>query len=129
LAEALRANARGLYCAEAAVRLLICHMGWLLRGDFVDEFIKTETSISDGTPMAFVDWSAAVVALEAGRLPCSSGEAQILRIAASLAEGVPVDLRDAVSGLDRASILLVTQVVLHAAGHRHAGVTVAGASR
>jgi hypothetical protein len=129
LAEALRANARGLYCTEAAVRLLIGHLSWLLRGDFVDEFIETGQSVTDGTPMAFVDWSAAVVALGAGRLPCSGGEAQILRIAASIAEGVPVDLRDAVSGLDKASIVLVAQVVLHAAGHRDAGVAVAAASR
>jgi hypothetical protein len=101
----------------------------LLRGDFVGEFIESGESFIDGTPMAFVDWPAAVVALGAGRLPCSGGEGQILRIAASIAEGVPVDLQNAVSGLDEASIVLVAQVVLHAAGYRDAGVTVAAASR
>jgi hypothetical protein len=35
-----------------------------------------------------------VAALESGRLPCSDGTAQILRIAASIADGIPVDLRD-----------------------------------
>jgi hypothetical protein len=42
-----------------------------------------------------IDWPAAVAALDTGGLPCSSGERQILRLAASLAEGIPVDLRDA----------------------------------
>jgi hypothetical protein len=51
-------------------------------------------------------------------LPCSGGEGLILRIAASIAEGVPVDLREAVTGLDEGNIALVAGAVLHAAGHR-----------
>lgn len=126
VAAGLRANARGLYCAEAAVRLLIGHVGWLLRGDFVGEFIETGEGITDGTAMAFVDWSAVVAALGAGRLPCSDSEAQILRIAASIADGVALDLRDAVSGLDEANIVLVAQAILHAAGHPGSGVALVG---
>jgi hypothetical protein len=114
----LRASARGLYCAEAAVRLLIGHLSWLLRGDFVVAFVKAGDGFTNGTPMAWVDWPGAVAALEAGRLPYSPGEGQVLRIAASLAEGVPVDLREAVSGLDAANIVLVAQAIVHAAGHR-----------
>jgi hypothetical protein len=57
-----------------------------------------------------------VAALESGRLPCSDSAAQILRIAASIADGIPVDLRDAVSGLDVTNIVLVAQAVLHAGG-------------
>lgn len=68
--------------------------------------------------MAWVDWEAAVVALEAGGLACSSSEAGLLRVAASIAEGVPVDLRDAVGGLDRRNIVLVAMAVTHAGGHR-----------
>lgn len=118
------AGERGLYRAEAAVRLLVGHQRWLRRGDFVGEFVETGESIADGTAMAFVDWPAAVAALEAGRLPCSPSEGQVLRIAASMADGVPVDLRDGLSGLDAANIVVVAQAVLHAAGHREANVTV-----
>jgi hypothetical protein len=116
-----------LYCAEAAVRLLIGHLCWLLRGDFVGQFVEVGQSF--GTAMAVVDWSAAVAALEAGRLPCSPSEGQVLRIAASIADGVPVDLRDGVSGLDTANIVLVAEAVLHAAGHREADVAVVEADR
>jgi hypothetical protein len=125
----LRANARGLYCAEAAVRLLIGHLTWLLRGDFVGQFVEGGESIVDGTAMALVDWSGAVTALEAGRLPCSGSEAQVLRIAASISEGVPVDLGEALSGLDAANGVLVAQAVLHAAGYRGCDIAVAGAGR
>jgi hypothetical protein len=76
--------------------------------------------------MAWIDWLAAVAALEAGRLPCSPSEGQVLRVAASLAEGVPVDVREAVSGLDTTNIVLVAQAILHAAGHRGCAVTLAG---
>jgi hypothetical protein len=127
LTEALRAYARGLYCAEAAVRLLIGHLVWLLRADFVGWFIEISQGFVDGTPMALVDWSEAVAALEAGRLPCSASEGQILRIAASLAEGLPLDVRKAVSGLDAANIVLVVEAILHAAGHRECDVALAGA--
>ena len=48
--------------------------------------------------MAAVDFEAAAAALEAGVLPCSAGEGQVLRLAASIADGVPVDLREAVTG-------------------------------
>jgi hypothetical protein len=68
--------------------------------------------------MAAIDWPAAVTALNTGHLPCSGGEQRILRIAASLAHGIPVDLRDALSGLDRRNIQRVTTAVLHASGQR-----------
>jgi hypothetical protein len=129
LEEALHANARGVHCAEAAVRLLISHAGWLLRDVFVTEFVETGESIVDCTPMAFIDWPAAVAALEAGRLPCSDSAAQILRIAASIAGGLPVSLRDAVSGLDATNIVLVAQAVLHAGGHRETVIAVREAGR
>lgn len=125
MAEALRADARGLYCAEAAVRLLIGHLVWLFRADFVGCFIEIGQSFVDGTPMALVDWAEALAALEAGHLPCSASEGQILRIAASLAEGIPLDMREAVCGLDRANIVLVVEAILHAAGHRECDVALA----
>ena len=75
--------------------------------------------------MAWMDWLGAVSALEAGGLPCSHSEAQVLKVAASIAEGVPVDLREVVGGLDGANTVLVATAVLHAAGHRHAAGSLA----
>jgi hypothetical protein len=48
---------------------------------------------SDGIPQAWIDWEAVMSALDTGQLPSSGGEKRILRIAASLAAGHPVDLR------------------------------------
>jgi ABC-type cobalamin/Fe3+-siderophores transport system ATPase subunit len=50
--------------------------------------------------MAAIDWDAAVAVLANGDLPCSGGERRILQLAASLAAGTPVSLRDTVTGLD-----------------------------
>lgn len=50
--------------------------------------------------MAAIDWGAAVTALNSGDLPCSGGERRILQLAASLAAGTPVSLRNTVTGLD-----------------------------
>ena len=68
--------------------------------------------------MAAVDFEAAAAALVAGVLPCSSGERRVLRLAASIGAGVPVDLREALTGLDEANSGLVAAAVLHAAGRR-----------
>ena len=68
--------------------------------------------------MAAVDFEAAAGALAAGALACSSGEGHMLRLAASIAAGMPVDLREALTGLDEANSGLVAAAVLHAAGHR-----------
>lgn len=76
--------------------------------------------------MGFVDWQAVVTALDAGRLPCSGSEGQVLRIAASLAEGIPVDLGAAVTGLDQTNLGLVAAAVLAAGGHGGAGIAVVG---
>lgn len=120
----MRADARGVYAAEAAVELLIAHEWWLHRDDFVDAFVATDPTGSD-TPAAWIDWSGAVAALDGGRLPCSSGEAQVLRVAASLAAGVPVDLRNALCGLDGDTVVAVAGAVAHAGGYRTATVTLA----
>lgn len=110
-----------MYCAEAAVELLIGHGRWLDRSDFTDGFVETGLGLS-GTAMARVDWQAAVAALEAGRLPCSHSEGQLLRVAVSIAGGVPVDLGDALGGLDETNLVLVAAAVLHTGGRRDAAV-------
>ncbi len=114
----MRAWAKGLLCLEAAVELLIGHRWWLYRGDFLDVAVEPGREMSGGQAMAAVDFEAAVAALEAGALSCSSGEGRVLRLAASIAAGVPVDLRDVVTGLDEANSGLAAAAMLHAAGHR-----------
>lgn len=116
LAGQLRAWARGIYPDEAAVELFIGHATFLHRADFTSRFIATTTS-SDGTGLATIDWPAAITALGAS-LPCSGGEQRMLRLAASLAGGIPVNLRDALTGIDDHNINLVITAVLHASGHR-----------
>jgi hypothetical protein len=117
LTAALRAHAQGLYCLEAAVELLISHGSWLRRDDFL-RFVHTAPALIDATPMAPIDWPEVVTALDRGQLPCSGGEARLLRLGASLAEGIPVDLRDTLTGLDGSNAELVSRAVKHATGQR-----------
>jgi hypothetical protein len=120
LVVALRAHAVGLLCVVAAVELLIGHAMWLRRNDFVDEFVQAVDESAAGTARgmswAWVDWAAALAALDAGGLPCSGGEAAVLRVAVSLAEGIPVDLGEVVSCLDARNLELVAQAVRRAGG-------------
>jgi len=51
-----------------------------------------------------------------GRLTCSDSEGYLLRIAASIAEGVAVNLNECLSTLDGDNIGLVVDAVLHANG-------------
>ena len=119
LTEALRACANGIYPLEAGTELLIASGAFLHRHDFTSRFIEHGTSISDGTtPMAAIDWDAAITALNAGDLPCSGGERRILQLSASLAAGIPVDLSDAVTGLDDRNTALLLTAIRHATGKR-----------
>ncbi len=72
LMTALRACAAGFYPHVAGTGLLIAHGTFLHRSDFTSRYIQHGTSISDGiTQMAAIDWDAAILALNAGELPCS----------------------------------------------------------
>ncbi len=59
----------------------------------------------------------------AGELPCSSGERRILAAAASIAAGIPVDLRDTATGFDARNIQRLLTAISHASGARigHSG--------
>ena len=118
LAAALRAHARGLHTSEAAIELLIGNASWLHRSDFVHPFVHSATGLIDGTPMASIDWATAITALNNAHLQCSGGEGRILRLAASLANAIPVDLQDALTGLDNHNTALTLAAVKHATGHR-----------
>ena len=113
LATALRACSAGLYPLEAGVGLLIANGTFLHRDDFTSRFV-----IHGTTGTAAVDWDAATAALTAGELPCSGGEQRIFRLAASLAGGIPVDLSNAVTGLDQHNIQRLVTAIRHASGQR-----------
>jgi hypothetical protein len=110
-----------LYCLQAAVELLIGHQRWLCCDDFTARFVRVGPDSAGDGVLAVVAWRAAVRALGAGRLPCSGSEGHVLRIAASLADGVPVDLGTCMSTLDGDAAGLVADAVLRAAGRRAGG--------
>jgi hypothetical protein len=116
LAAGLRAHAQGLCCLEAAAELLIAQT-WLHRNDFTSRFITLHAGIGSGQQAAVIDWPAVIAALGTS-LPCSGGEQRMLKITASLADGIPVDLRDTLTGLDQRNLRLVTIAIGHAAGQR-----------
>ncbi len=116
LTTALHACAAGLYPLEAGVALLIASGAFLHRPDFAGRFIEHGTS--SGTAMAAIDWDAAVTALNAGELPCSGGERRVLLLSASLAAGIPADLRDAATGLDDRNVQRLITAIRHASGKR-----------
>ncbi len=117
LGDALRAGACGIHPLETGTGLLTDCGSWLHRQDFASRFITAGPSISDGvTLLASINWEAAVTALRAGELPASGGERRILLLASSLAGGTPVNLSDALPGIDRRNASLVVSAVAHAAG-------------
>lgn len=118
LAGPLRTAARGLCAAEAGTELLIRHATWLQRSDFRDRFVHLDTTITGDTDLADIDWPAVITALDSGQLACSGGDERMLRLVASLVDGIPVNLRDNLIGLDSRNIDLVSRAVLHLNGRR-----------
>lgn len=115
LAALLRGTAAGMLADVAAADLIIAH-GRFLPDPAFRRIIAAGASVTDGQPFAVIRWNAAVTALELGYLPCSTSERAILLIAASLAEGIPVSLRECLGSLDRRNIALVTAAVAAANG-------------
>jgi hypothetical protein len=127
-AQPLLVAAAGFCADEAAVTLLIEHGAWLYRADFPAWFIDVyppDPDEPDDMAAAVVRWGDAVAALNAGELPCSTSEAHILRIAASIAAGIPVDLRACLGNLDGGNLRLVLAAIVGANGHRGAQVSIA----
>ncbi len=56
LSAALRAAAAGIHPDDAGTGLIISHGVFLHRDDFA-RHIETAACISDGTPMAWIDWT------------------------------------------------------------------------
>lgn len=103
-ADTLRSWARGLRTLEAAVELLINALGGrLLHGPWIRQ----------GDSGCWFD--AEVAAAESGYL--SGGERRVLAVAMSLASSDhPVDLGDAVTGIDLDTLDLVLIALAHAGG-------------
>jgi len=116
LACLLQDTAAGI-CADTAAIELIAGHGHFLHQPGFRQLIAAGSGISAGEPVAVIRWKAAIHALDTGRLPCSSSEQAVLRIAASLGDpGVPVCLRAVLGTLDRRNIALVTDAITAANG-------------
>ena len=112
---AVRAWAKGWLPAEAAAELLIAHRGWLLREDFLQVAVEVGWEPFRDRQVAAVDFAAAADAVQ-GVLPCSDGERQVLLVAASIAGGIPVDLREAALCMDAVNAARAARAICHAAG-------------
>jgi hypothetical protein len=119
--NALLRAAVGDYALEAAVLLLANTGCWLPRLQAAGLIaIALDGDAADGGPWAAVQWTDLDRALRSGRIGGSSGELRLLRAAAGLADGQPVDLADLTAGVDREELLLVLAALAHAAGsHEH----------
>ena len=116
LAEQLINHAQGLHAASAAVELLCAHHAWLDKPAFASRCAITGAHAS-GEPYAYIDWSDAITALDAGQIHGSGSENNILRIAASLGDPcIPVQLACVLSNLDLINIGLVAAAIFRANG-------------
>jgi hypothetical protein len=116
LAAALRTAASGSLTSEAGTSLLISCGAFLHRPDFT-RYLTRAPAGTGCTPLAWIGWDAAITALSHGQLPASSGEKAILRLAASLAAGTPVSLRDTIPSLDHRNLELAATAIRHATGY------------
>lgn len=117
LVAALIRSADGVSPMEAAVRLLADHGFWpeqLHEAGLID---LSQDEAGHTLPLyAQVRWTQALTALDRGRLTGSSSDRRMLRLAASLAVGTPVDLADGVCALDLHNLHLLLAALRHASG-------------
>jgi hypothetical protein len=122
---ALMRGAVGDYADEAAVLLLINSGHWLPQLQ-VSDLITLVPDIDRDGLWAQIAWPDLEEALAAGRIGGGGSEVRLLRAAASIAEGHPVDLGDLAAGLDRPALTLLLAAIAHAAGsHDHRAPTYA----
>ncbi|NMR19176.1 hypothetical protein [Cellulomonas fimi] len=117
IATGLRAWARGLYPAEAAVELLLAHRGWLHRRDFTGIALLIG---DDGPEYIGIDWTAA--AELARRAPASGSEIAMLQVAVGLAgHDLEQPLGHLLSRLDQVNTTIVLHAIAHTAGWHERG--------
>jgi hypothetical protein len=121
LESALVRAAVGDYALEAAVLLLAESGHWLSQLQAAGLIaIALDGDGADGGPWAAVQWGDLDTALRTGVISGSGGQLRLLRAAAGLADGQPVDLADLTAGVDRAELTLLLAAFAHAAGsHEH----------
>lgn len=106
--QALRRWAKGMYALEAGVELLV--------GAFGGRFANPEQPwVQQGDHPGWW-WIDADQMTEDNYSALSGGETRMLRIAASLLDGAPVDLSRSLPGLDREHVQLVLAAIAHASG-------------
>lgn len=113
LIEGLRRWADGYSADRAAVELLITHNEWLRRPDF-RRYIDP-TFDANGQPLTVIEWDRVRKALKRGDLFASSSALSVLRVALSLTVGLPVDLGEALAGLDATNTAAVITALVTAA--------------
>lgn len=116
LTAPLHEHTAGSIADTAAVNLVIAHEVWLRRRDFQEQFLRARYCHPTCTPAVAVRWRAAITALGHGQLPCSSSEANLLRIAAAIGTDLPVRLRAALGNFDDRNIMLITDAITAANG-------------
>jgi len=122
LENALLRAAVGDYALEAAVLLLV-NADWLPQLQSAGLIAIALDGDADGGPWAAVQWADLDGALRTGAITGTGGRRRLLRAAAGLADGQPVDLADLTAGVDRPELVLLLAAVAHAAGsHEQADV-------
>ncbi|WP_336029211.1 hypothetical protein [Geodermatophilus sp. FMUSA9-8] len=117
--NALLRAALGDYCDEAAILLLITSGHWLPQLQHAG-LITVDGNVEGEGLWAHIYWPDVDGALRIGTITGRSSDQQVLRAAASIADGHPVDLGDLAAGLDRHALTLVLAAIAHAAGsHEH----------
>lgn len=110
LVESLYEHVMGINAETAAVDLIAHHGVWLHRPDFAP-FLQHGRCHATDEPITAIRWRAAHTALQRGQLPCSGSEANVLRIASSIAAGIPIRLRNVLGNLDHRNIAHVMRAI------------------
>ncbi|WP_336031974.1 hypothetical protein [Geodermatophilus sp. FMUSA9-8] len=113
--NALLRAALGDYSDEAAILLLLTSGHWLPQLQRAG-LITLDGNVDGAGLWAHINWPDLDGALRIGTITGSTSQRQVLRAAASIADGHPVDLGDLAAGLDRHALTLVLAAIAHAAG-------------
>ncbi|RBY96560.1 hypothetical protein DQ237_07975 [Blastococcus sp. TF02-8] len=113
--NALLRAALGDYSDEAAILLLITSGHWLPQLQHAG-LITLDGNVDGEGLWAHIAWPDLDAAVRIGTVTGRSSDQQVLRAAASIADGHPVDLGDLATGLDRHALTLVLAAIAHAAG-------------